>query len=436
MKAILPHFAFAPCVTNGLPGLSRRRPRFSPYLLLAGIFAAGFAPIQIAFCATPAEVPRATAAAVTGASVELNGVPMNPGATLFPGDVIRLGEDSIVALQFGKSRVLAAAGTELIVESGSVLLRSGRVQIRENDGNSFGVSGPFFHVSIGTSHGTPGAAEIRVAGQRAQVSAISGVVDVTAPGNAEAYDLHAGEMATLDAANASAAGQSPANPPAGQVSRLLPQVQIDRASQELTASLSDPVYWNDDLRSGATGRARIALNDGSVLNLGSSTSLRVLQHDAQGQQTSLDLAVGRMRGQIMKLTRPGAKFEIHTPAGIAGLVGTDFSLLVTPDSTELIVFDGAVRFSASAGGQPTTVSAGMKLLISKAGAMEGPATATPREIETAKSLTDVPDSPAQAAGQRNGLLVPVLVSLSAGGAVVGIGTWLASQEPVISPTKP
>ena len=275
-----------------------------------------------------------------------------------------------------------------------------------------------------------------MAGGRAQVSAISGVVDVTAPGNTEAYELHAGEMATLDAANASAAGQSTANPPAGQVSRLLPQVQIDRASQELTASLSDPVYWNDDLRSGATGRARIALNDGSVLNLGSSTSLRVLQHDAQGQQTSLDLAVGRMRGQIMKLTRPGAKFEIHTPAGIAGLVGTDFSLLVTPDSTELIVFDGVVRFSASAGGQATTVSAGMKLLISKAGAMEGPAAASPREIETAKSLTDVPDSPAQAAGQRNGLLVPVLISLSAGGAVVGIGTWLASQEPVISPTKP
>jgi ferric-dicitrate binding protein FerR (iron transport regulator) len=436
MKAILPRHACDTSMTDERTGLPRRL-HFSLLLPLAGILAAGFAPTQIAFGAAPADAPRVTAAAVSGASVELNGVRMISGATLFPGDVITLGEASVAALQFGKSQVLAAAETELVVESEGVRLRNGRVQIRESDGNSFPVSGPFFHVNIGTSRGTPGSAEIQVAGKRAQVSATSGVADVTAAGNAASYELHAGEMATLDAADGDAsARQSAASPAAGQISRLLPQVQIDRASQELTASLADPVYWNDDLRSSATGRARIALTDGSVLNLGTNTSLRVLQHDAQAQQTSLDLAVGRMRGQIMKLTRPGARFEIHTPAGIAGLVGTDFSLLVASDSTELIVFDGAVRFTPSAGGQATTVAAGMKLLISKAGAFEGPSPATPREMDTAKNLTDVPDSPAQAAGHKNGALVPVLVSLSAGGAVVGIGTWLAVQEPMLSPIKP
>ena len=436
MKATLPLPARDASVNDCRSESLTRLSRFSFPLLLAGIFAAGMMPAQIALGATPADAPRATAAAVDGASVELNGVPMTSGESLFPGDVIRLGEASIAALQFGQSRVLADAGTELVVESGGVLLRNGRVQIRSGAGNSFGVAGSFFHVNVGTSQGTAGSAEVRVAGKRAQVSAISGVADVTALGNAAPFALHAGEMATLDAADATASGQSAASPAAGQVARLLPQVQIARASRELTASLSDPVFWNDDLHSSATGRARIALNDGSVLNLGSSTSLRVLQHDAQGQQTSLDLAVGRMRGQIMKLTRPNAKFEIRTPAGIAGLVGTDFSLLATPDSTELIVFDGAVRFTPSAGGQATTVSAGMKLLISKAGVLEGPSPATPREIETAKNLTDIPDSPAQVAGHKNGALVPVLVSLSAGGAVVGIGTWRAKAEEVVSPIKP
>ncbi|MBZ5662358.1 MAG: FecR family protein [Acidobacteriia bacterium] len=435
MKAILPLHACDTSVKNGRAGSPRRRPIFSFSLLLAGIFAAGIVPTPIVFGATPADAPRATAAAVSGANVELNGAPIATGAALFPGDVITVGEASAAALQFGASRMLADARTELVVESEGVLVRNGRVQIRESDGNPFGVWGPFFRVNIGALQGAPGSAEIRVAGKRAQIAATSGVADVTALGNASAYELHAGEMATLDATEETAAGQSSANPAAGQVSRLLPQVQIDRASQELTASLSDPVYWNDDLRSGATGRARIALTDGSVLNLGSNTSLRVLQHHAQGQQTSLDLAVGRMRGQIMKLTRPGAKFEIRTPAGIAGLVGTDFSLLVTGDSTELIVFDGAVRFTGSVGGQATTVSAGMKLVVSKAGALEGPSAATPRDIEAAKNLTDVPDSPAQIAGHKNGVLIPVVVSLSAGGAVLGIGTWLAGRDS-ISPIKP
>ena len=181
---------------------------------------------------------------------------------------------------------------------------------------------------------------------RAQVSAVAGAADLTAAGIAAAYRLHAGETATLDAAGADATpAQGATSPAAGQVSRLVPQVQIDRGSQHLVAAVSDRIYWNDDLRSGPTGRAHVTLKDGSQLNLGSDSSLRILQHDAQAQQTSLDLLVGRMRGKITKLIAPGAKFEVHTPMGIAGLVGTDFSLLVTDDYVELMVFEGAVRFT-------------------------------------------------------------------------------------------
>ena len=441
MKTISPRHAFETSAMHGFAGLPQRRPRFSMHLLLAGILAAGFAAVQIASGATPADAPRATAASTNGTNVELNGERMASGATLFPGDVISLGEDSMAALQFGKSQVLAVAGTEFVVESEGVSLRKGRLQVRENDGSAFRVSGPFFRVSVGASGGAAGSAEIQVAGKRAQVSATSGVADVTAAGNTKAYELHAGEVATLDAANESVArgeaseGSAGMGPAAGQVSGLVPQVQIDRASREVAASLSDPVYGNDDLHSGATGRARIALQDGSLLNLGSNTSLRVLQHDAQAQQISLDLSMGRLRGQIVKLTQPGGKFEIHTPVGVAGLVGTDFSLQVTRDSAELIVFDGAVRFTASATGNATTVAAGMKLLISKAGMFEGPSRATPREVETAKNETDVPDPAPQAAGKNSGVLVPVLVSLSAGGTVIGVGVWLAGRQSV-SPIVP
>ena len=78
----------------------------------------------------------------------MNGTPMPAGATLFPGDVIRLGEASTAALRFGNSLVLAAPLTELVVESEGVSLRNGRLQVRAGGEESFAISGPFFHVNI------------------------------------------------------------------------------------------------------------------------------------------------------------------------------------------------------------------------------------------------------------------------------------------------
>jgi len=378
---------------------------------------------------------------VTGENVEVNGARMASGATLFPGDVVRLGEASTAALQFGgRSAALAAPLTELVIETVGVTLRSGRLQVRTSREEPFQVSGLLFHVNVLAPTGAPAAAEIQVGAQRVQISAVAGNAEVTVAGNATPYRLHAGETATLDATGGdAAAGQDGASPAAGKVSRLVPQVQIDRASQHLVASVSDSVYWNDDLRSGPAGRAHVALKDGSQLNLGSNSSLRILQHDAQAQQTSLDLVIGRLRGKITKLTRPGAKFEIRTPVGVAGLVGTDLSLLVTDDYVELIVFEGAVRFSAFSSGRSVTVTAGMKLRISRAGVFDGPSSAAPGEIQTAKDLTDISGPPVQtaAAGSQNGPLVPVAVSVSAGAVVTGIGVWLDIRErQTVSPTAP
>ena len=206
-------------------------------------------------------------------------------------------------------------------------------------------------------------------------------------------------------------------------------VEIDRASLQVVAAIAAPVYWNDELRSGPTGRAHITLNDGSLLNLGSNSALRVLQHDAQAQQTTLDLAVGRMRGQVLKLSRPGAKFEIRTPAGVAGLVGTDFYLLATPDYTELVVFEGAVRFTAFSGGQAVTVTASMKLLLLRVGIFQGPSPATPQEIQDAKDSTDIPLTVAQRKDRKRPLAV-ILISIGAPLAVTGIGLGLSARESI------
>ena len=363
---------------------------------------------------------------------------MPAGATLFPGDVIRLGEGSTAALQFGKSLVIVAPDTEFVVQPDGVSLRDGHLQVRATGAAPFAVSGPFFHVDVAATGGAPSTAEIRFGSMRAQITAVAGFADVMSDGYDSAYRLRAGETATLDASPEAAIPAQGASKDAGEITRLTPSVQIDRDLQHLVAAPTQHVLWGDDLRSGSTGRAHITLTDGSQLNLGSDSSLLILRHDAQAQQSSLDLVVGRMRGQIIKLTKPAASFEVRTPMGVAGLVGTDFSLLVTPDYAELMVFDGVVRFTTLQG-KSIVVNAGMKVRISKEGVLDGPTMTTPQEEQLAKNLTDVTEAPpgtqtaTLAPGKRH--LVPIIVTLSgAAAAGVGIGVYELTRPKVSNST--
>ena len=60
----------------------------------------------------------------------------------------------------------------------------------------------------------------------------------------------------------------------GEVSRVIPAVSIMRGGQSIAADSKAPVYWQDELNTLASGRARVSLDDGSILNLGSSVVSR------------------------------------------------------------------------------------------------------------------------------------------------------------------
>lgn len=135
-------------------------------------------------------------------------------------------------------------------------------------------------------------------------------------------------VSTLFLAIAISSGQlfSQAPQSAGQISQLIPAVNIDRGNQRLVAAAQAPVFWNDLVATQPMARARIALGDGSILNVGSNSSLRVIQHDASAQQTRLQMNYGRVRAKVVPLARTGSAFEIHTPVATTGVVGTDFFL--------------------------------------------------------------------------------------------------------------
>ncbi|HLK03905.1 MAG TPA: FecR family protein [Candidatus Acidoferrum sp.] len=188
-----------------------------------------------------------------------------------------------------------------------------------------------------------------------------------------------------------AAGQK-----AGEVSRVIPAVSLMRGTKSMTANAKTQVDWADVVNTQANARARIALDDGSVLNVGSDSSVKVTKADGAAQQTQLDLAYGKLRSQAQKITKTDGKFEVRTPAGVAGVVGTDFYIGYdqTGGQMNLVVFEGQVKLCNLAGvcvmvkaGQMSSVRNGDN------SAPLNPTQATLDELTTAVTATNMPDKP-------------------------------------------
>jgi len=182
------------------------------------------------------------------------------------------------------------------------------------------------------------------------------------------------------------------NQRAGEVSRVIPAVSIARGSQKITASAKSAVNWQDVLNTQANARARIALDDGSVLNVGSESSMKVLKHDAGAQQTDLELTYGKLRTQAQKIAKPDGKFEVHTPAGVAGVVGTDFYVEFdnTTSTMNVVVFEGVVKV-CNLSGVCVLAKAGQMTGV-RSGDNSGPTPPTQAQLSTLMAATKDTDN--------------------------------------------
>jgi hypothetical protein len=149
------------------------------------------------------------------------------------------------------------------------------------------------------------------------------------------------------------------------------------------------VDWGDVVNTGEGGRARVALDDGSVLNVGSSSSLTVTQHNAAAQQTQIELEYGRMRSQVVKQSKPNAKFEVHTPVGVAGVVGTDFFLGFLNGLFQIVVYEGHVKFCNLDGICVDVLAGQMSSIRDGHQPPDQPTSATPSELTDAANATSV-----------------------------------------------
>ena len=81
---------------------------------------------------------------------------------------------------------------------------------------------------------------------------------------------------------------------------------------------------------------------GASLNVGARSVMKITRHDPQSQQTEVELTVGRLRGEIVKFTKPGASFRVTTQTAVIGVVGAIVLIVATPKHTRVYCIEGVI----------------------------------------------------------------------------------------------
>lgn len=151
------------------------------------------------------------------------------------------------------------------------------------------------------------------------------------------------------------------------IADLLGDVQFVTGQQRRLAKKGDRLASvGNALITKANASARLAIDEatGSV-TMAENSHLRIQTLTITrggGRVTELNVLRGQVRVRTRPLTNPESRLEIHTPAGISGVRGTDFGVTVQPDGQTAIATESG-RVAASAQGETVFVSAGLQSII-------------------------------------------------------------------------
>ncbi|MGB9244000.1 MAG: FecR family protein [Candidatus Acidiferrales bacterium] len=202
---------------------------------------------------------------------------------------------------------------------------------------------------------------------------------------------------------------------AGKITAVVPIVNVVRGAQQVAASTSQQVFWGDVINTGHLARARVALDDGSILSVGSDSNLTIAKHDTGEQQTDLDLAYGQVRARAVKLVKPNARFQIRTPVGVAGVVGTEMVVLFdAAGNMQVVCMEGACKV-CDLSGFCVLMKGGEETGIHGNSSPSAPAPVSPATLTAAVSATNTAGAGAGAGAAGAG----------AAGGGIGAGTATA-----------
>lgn len=282
----------------------------------------------------------------TKGTVSVGDARVSSGTTVLPGDVITTDHGASAWIRFrspASTMLLADTQVALIASNSapSFLLRHGSIVVNEKVADPVQIAVPGGYVLVKGDPQTGAECEMASIDNGSTVSVKRGMAEIHGPG--APVILHAGQSARVEASPEG--GQ----PVAGKINKVIPQGEIRREglSQELPLAINQPVNWNDLVRTLQAGRAQITLLDGTTLNLGARSELKVLKHDPQSQQTQLELTVGKLEANVQKITAPGGKFQLRSKSAVIGTIDTAFVATVDGDTTKVCGVEGTTLVQSS-----------------------------------------------------------------------------------------
>jgi hypothetical protein len=132
----------------------------------------------------------------------------------------------------------------------------------------------------------------------------------------------------------------------GSVLALRGEVFRNEGATRQALAAKAPVYLGDTIVAGA-GKAKIGLNDGTIVSIGENTRIRLstYQSTSNGFTTRLYVWAGALRLLVARITT-GGHFEIESETAIAAVRGTDWLMDVTADMTGVAIVSGVVAVSS------------------------------------------------------------------------------------------
>ena len=383
--------------------------------------------------------------------VYVNGRLVSATALLTSGDRIETGAGGVMVLNLSSTDrlILGERSSINLQESGKGVtaeVNSGRMQVNTTHQRLSEVRLTDEGISITADPGLPHEYTVTRLANASYVMARHGSLRLTDEGYGASEVIPEGMVGT--ARTASVHGDPPApqrvqpvstgSGHAGSITAINPKGFVN----SVEASKGKDINFNDIVTTEATGRVRMVLADGSILNVGSQSTMHVTSHDPQTRQSSTELTAGRIRATVRKIANPNGEWEIRTSTAICGVLGTDFFVETDGTRTRLVVFEGKVKFTplvrgvVAAGTSAVTLIAG-QTSTAVAGAVASPVAAG-AGATSAAAATSVVGQGASTVGttavaaSRIGVVSAAAAGTAATGIVAGAATGVGGSTTTCS----
>jgi len=367
------------------------------------LFPGLFACLLLFLPALYAEGEQALGLVRSSHDASLGGVPVPGSIAIFDGDLLTTSEGGIalVELRSGTRVRMAENSSVRFVRDGEVVradLVSGAV-VSEGAGKpDIVVTTPeyqFAPAQDGSSRYM-----VQLSKEQAFVAGVMKGNVIVRPRKTNArYVLHEGSYAAISTSGVGVPGQSaeaggrPEAWHAGTILNVIPDSEVQRQGRgaETALKLDDGIDTGDIITTKQNGRLGIMLLDGSRLNVGSGSTLKIVRLDLQPPQTQIELTSGRIRVRTVQLSQSGSNRTVQTATAITWVVGPDLIIEAHPNATTVLCIEGL----ASVGNiDPAItghviVSAGQFTAVAQGRAPSDPQSETNSVLQTQMDQTNV-----------------------------------------------